>query len=229
MPDPDSRPEPLTCGCGAEVPPMWLPFTGRWGRRDICNECVASINSEKATWKHEAQMRAKEQRRLACVLEPLRGMTAETFRPETSSQREALEAVISGESVWLWGNPGVGKTHLAAASCLATDDSRLVLVADLMADLRTAARDGDDEGIVQRFRTYNLLALDDLGVDRPTAYATEQLYRIIDTRYNSKLRTIVTSNAAPSIVAGTIGARLHSRLVGMCRVIHIEGKDGRLA
>jgi DNA replication protein DnaC len=208
---------------------MWLPFTGRWGRRDICNDCVTRINSEKVTWQHEAQTRAKEQRRLACVPEPKRGMTAETFTPETPSQQEALQAVLSGGSLWLWGPPGVGKTHLAAAACLATDDSRLCLVADLMADLRAAARDGDDEEIVQRFRTYNLLALDDLGVDRPTTYATEQLYRIVDTRYDSNLRTIVTSNAEPSVVAATIGARLHSRLVGMCRVIHVEGKDGRLA
>ena len=165
----------------------------------------------------------------SCVPEPKRGMTAETFRPETPSQREALEAILSGESVWLWGPPGVGKTHLAAAACLATDASCLVTIPDLMADLRSEARRGDDDDIVSMCRTYSLLALDDIDLYNPTPDIMGQFYRIIDTRYNSKLRTIVTSNAAPSIVAGTIGARLHSRLVGMCRVVHIEGKDGRLA
>jgi DNA replication protein DnaC len=87
---------------------------------------------------------------------------------------------------------------------------------------------GDVEKHISHLRYVRILVLDDLGVERPTPLVLESLYRIIDTRADEGLRTIVTSNGKPSALAATLGARIHSRLLGMCKVIHIDGPDGRL-
>ena len=41
---------------------------------------------------------------------------------------------------------------------------------------------------------YSLLIIDDLGIERNTEYAKEQVYNIIDERYKAKLPLIVTTN-----------------------------------
>lgn len=41
---------------------------------------------------------------------------------------------------------------------------------------------------------YSLLVIDDLGVERSTEYAMEQMFTVIDSRYRSKKPLIVTTN-----------------------------------
>ena len=41
---------------------------------------------------------------------------------------------------------------------------------------------------------YSLLVVDDLGVERNTEYAMEQIFIVIDSRYRSKKPLIVTTN-----------------------------------
>lgn len=250
--DPDSpKPVPTTCRCGAEIEPEWRAFPPRgWHIAETCPACEtlrrmredANREAEK-----ESAFEASIANRRASVAGSPRAllMTFDTFEPKTPSQVEALDAVITGRSVWLWGRPGCGKTHLATAAaleavkpdhrknslgdtCTAWPSVERWLVADLMAVLRDGAMHDSVEQTVEDMRECDLLVLDDLGVERPTPFVLEALYRIIDSRYENDRRTIVTSNGAPSELARTLGARIHSRLVGMCEVIHVEGADGRL-
>ena len=89
------------------------------------------------------------------------------------------------------------------------------------------------------------LVLDDLGAERPTEWVRETVSYIINSRYNRRLTTIITTNfddqprESKVLSNGTIlpkdesledriGTRLRSRLYEMCKVIRIEGDDFRL-
>ena len=91
-----------------------------------------------------------------------------------------------------------------------------------------------------------ILVLDDLGAERPTEWVRDTFAYILNSRYNRKLTTLITSNfedgqqSYATLADGTritkkdetledrIGTRLRSRLYEMCKVLRIEGNDFRI-
>ena len=85
---------------------------------------------------------------------------------------------------------------------------------------------------IASFNHYPLLIIDDLGIERSTEYAKEQVYAVIDERYKANLPLIITTNLTigeirnPENVAD---ARIYSRVLEMCTPIHVGGGDRRQA
>ena len=52
----------------------------------------------------------------------------------------------------------------------------------------------DRADFIASFDEYDLLIIDDLGVERSTEYAMEQMFFIIDSRYRSRRPMIITTN-----------------------------------
>ena len=92
--------------------------------------------------------------------------------------------------------------------------------------------------------TTEVLVLDDLGAQKPTDWAWDNVALILNARYNNKLTTIVTTNypdlppggggltdverAARELTLGDrIGERMRSRLAEMCIRVEMTGKDFR--
>jgi len=99
----------------------------------------------------------------------------------------------------LRGGFGVGKTHLAAAVANKVASSGqtvlFVVVADLLDHLRATFQPGSAVSYDQRFNEVRrawLLVLDDLGTQNVTPWAQEKLFQILNYRYVSRLRTIIT-------------------------------------
>ena len=111
-------------------------------------------------------------------------------------------------------------------------DARLVTAKALL-DAVKAEWDGGERGTIYRAERYRLLALDDLGVERPTEWAMETITGLIDARVASGLPTIVTSNFSLGELrdrwGGMPGMRIASRLGGACERIQMGGGDRRLA
>lgn len=114
------------------------------------------------------------------------------------------------------GEPGCGKTHLAAAIAnyrLARSQPVLfVVVPDLLDYLRStfspdSAISYDD--LFERVKSAPLLILDDLGAQSSKPWAEEKLYQLINYRYNLELPTIITSNHD----LDSIERRLRSRIM----------------
>ena len=135
--------------------------------------------------------------------------------------RRVYGLVERGRGAYLWGAPGRGKTYAAACAV------RLRVEAD-----GRSGYDGGDRRALERAERYGLLALDDLGAERPTEWAVETLTRLIDARTTRGLPTIVTSNLKLSELrsawGGISGARVASRLAGACERIEFTGPDRRL-
>ena len=115
----------------------------------------------------------------------------------------------------LMGEPGSGKTHLAAAIAhyrLAQGDAIcFAVVPDLLDHLRATYAPGSKVSYDRRLEAYKtvpLLVLDDLGTEKPTPWADEKLYQLINYRYNWGRPLVVTSNELPT----HLDARLQSRL-----------------
>lgn len=72
----------------------------------------------------------------------------------------------------------------------------------------------------------------DLGIERNTEYALEQVYAVIDERYKTGLPLIITTNLTISQLRNpedVAHARIYSRVLEMCTPVHVPGYDRRTA
>lgn len=189
------------------------------GLEIVCT-CEQSIYAEKKSQDEiEASRRsteAKEKaertaRRLAASNMPetwhQRGMSSWLRR--TINEQAAYDAAVAfgkriqnreTPSLYIAGPIGTGKTMLA--SCLALDlirSGKSVLwsnVGDLLRSLRAtfSSKEQNEESVIDRFAQASILVLDDLGKERPTEWAAEQLFAIFNRRYDYGKPTIITTN-----------------------------------
>lgn len=148
------------------------------------------------------------------------------------------EQLDAGHGLWLMGGPGTGKTTLAMlASKAAIDAGRTVAIYStpaLLARIRqTFDAEGGEDGYLaffDRLVNVDLLHLDDLGAERSTDWVLEQLYAIVDRRYNDQRSIVFTTNLEEPELTEQVGARTVSRLVEMCdgNPLPLFGQDRRV-
>ena len=85
---------------------------------------------------------------------------------------------------------------------------------------------------IASFNHYSLLIIDDLGIERSTEYAKEQVYAVIDERYKANLPLIITTNLTINEIRNpenVADARIYIRVLEMCTPVHVGGGDRRQA
>lgn len=135
----------------------------------------------------------------------------------------------------LTGNPGTGKTHLAAAivNRVLVLGGRPVfcVVPRLVAMLRRSQGEADrerrdrDDSRWDALLDAAVLVIDDLGAERSTPFAVEQLYDLINWRYNQRAPTVITTNCRLEDMDGRIASRLRDR--GLVTELALVGDDYR--
>jgi DNA replication protein DnaC len=149
------------------------------------------------------------------------------------------EYTAESKGLRLTGGNGIGKTHLAAAVIAELLKKNVVGVFVVVPDLLRAIRQSFDTGnkdnkeLQQLFdivKKAELLVLDDLGAENTNPWVREQLFILINARYENMLPTIITTNCNMSEIADKdkLGARIASRLVEMTRPVLIAETDYRL-
>jgi DNA replication protein DnaC len=140
---------------------------------------------------------------------------------------ENLEA---GRGLWLMGNTGTGKTTLGmliAKEALAAGKTVGVyftpkLLTRIRQTYQEAESDSAYDDFFRRVTSVDLLYIDDLGSERHTDWVVEQLYAVVNERYENQLPLLVTSNSEDDVDKGQrqleeqIGSRTVSRLVEIC-------------
>lgn len=126
-----------------------------------------------------------------------------------------------GRGLWLVGDVGTGKTTLAMlVSKAALDAGRSVAIYSLPRLLNLLREAIDSPAgkldLLDRLAAVDLLHVDDLGAESTTEWVLEQLYSIVNARYEAQRAMIATSNLMPEELAEQIGQRTVSRLVEMC-------------
>ncbi|MEA2225701.1 MAG: replication protein DnaC [Solirubrobacteraceae bacterium] len=141
----------------------------------------------------------------------------------------------AGRGLWLMGDVGTGKTTLAMiVSKAALDAGRSVAIYSLPRLLNLVRGAIESEagmvGFLERLAAVDLLHIDDLGVENTTEWVLEQLYSIINTRYEDERAMIVTTNLRYEQLIAQLGERTVSRLVAICGDgLPLYGEDDRLS
>jgi len=134
------------------------------------------------------------------------------------------ENLDKGRGLWLMGDVGTGKTTLAMlVSKAAVEAGRTVAIYSLPRLLsrirRTYDADAGEQSYLeffQRLTSVDLLHVDDLGAEKRSDWVLEQLYAIVDERYESERTMVVTTNLDQAALEEQIGPRTVSRLVEIC-------------
>lgn len=140
----------------------------------------------------------------------------------------------NGESLMLWGEPGNGKTHLAAAIVNELSKKGYIVVfqsvPELLQRIRSTFNSENKENETQIMRALlecDLLILDDIGAEKTTEWVEEKLFNIIDGRYRKELPTLYTSNLEPKELKNQVGKRSYDRMVETSLTVKNEAASYR--
>jgi DNA replication protein DnaC len=143
------------------------------------------------------------------------------------------ERLAAGDGLWISGSIGTGKTWLAMlVARYAIERGQAVAVYSVPRLLSEIRRTYDGEGtttldLLDQLTEVTLLVLDDVGTERTNPWVLEQLYTIINERWQERRAIVLTTNLDPMQMEAQIGERAVSRLVGMCETVLIDGVDHR--
>ena len=127
----------------------------------------------------------------------------------------------AGRGLWLVGDVGTGKTTLAMlVSKAALQAGRSVAIYSLPRLLNLIRETIDSEvgklDFLDRLAMVDLLHIDDLGAESKTDWVLEQLYSIVNARYEAQRAILATTNLTPEKLSEQIGPRTVSRLEEIC-------------
>ena len=138
--------------------------------------------------------------------------------------------------VMLYGQTGVGKTHLAIASAWSKiglgKPTLFYTSTELIRDLQSGVKTGKLDEIIGNVKSAQNLILDDLGREYTSGWPTAIFHEIIDYRYNNKndLNTFITTNHSLDELEKILGLPVVSRLTDhiASSVVIMDGDDVRL-
>jgi DNA replication protein DnaC len=153
-----------------------------------------------------------------------------------AGMRFVEEYPLETAGLLLTGPIGCGKTHLAVG-----------IIKELLKQIQNSYNDSVQATEMEVLRPVfqaEVLVLDELGAAKPTEWVWDTVSHILNTRYNDKRTTIITTNfkdlppgetesrtaraAKEETLGDRIGERMRSRLHEMCRVVRVEGEDFRM-
>ncbi len=243
---------------------------------DVCPLCEGtgwksvSIGSDHRVTRCDCRRQARTQTLLAAARIPKRYEHCELSNFEFDGPHRALassrlaackfveEYPVDSTGLLLIGSIGVGKTHLAVGiikelvlskgiACLFYDYRELLK--QIQNSYNDSVKATELDVLRPVFET-EVLVLDELGAVKPTEWVWDTVSLILNTRYNDKRTTIITTNFSDDVgqdpyanptseftraqrsarretLGDRIGERMRSRLHEMCRIIKMEGEDFR--
>jgi DNA replication protein DnaC len=145
------------------------------------------------------------------------------------------EQLDDGRGLWFMGPVGTGKTTLAMlVSKAALQAGRSVAIYSLprlLNEIREAAHGSDRSHVdlLDRLTAVDLLHIDDVGAERTTDWVLEELYSIVNARYEDERSMVITTNILDrEALCEQISERTVSRLTEMCDELPLLGEDRRM-
>ena len=187
-------------------------------RSRICLACI-NIDDEKNKLKKICH--------LISTHIPIKYQNIESDNPELKRWQD--------ESLFITGNPGTGKTVLAASigkkilRCLNLLDF-IKYPAFIMQIQGAFKKEQEDPYEMARSVAQfpGVLIIDDLGAEKLTDFVRQITYYILNEREQNCGTTIITSNFSLSQLDEQFDSRISSRIAGMCRIVKMTGDDRRI-
>jgi DNA replication protein DnaC len=164
---------------------------------------------------------------------------------------DGFPVTTAGRGLLLTGSIGVGKTHLAVGilHSLVVEKGVRGLFCDYRELLKEIQHSYNPQVLTTELEILRpvfeaeVLVLDELGASKPTEWVWDTVAHFLNTRYNDKRTTIITTNYADAPAGGggtaaqraardetlgdRIGERMRSRLAEMCVTVQMHGADFR--
>lgn len=227
----------LYCGKCHTPKQIWLSFdpaTGGKKRTLVRSACKCQKEADEAERRkaeRERFLQDMERRRedgISCP-DGLRHNFAEDDRAEARVSDACRRYVEHWEEmraenigILFHGTVGTGKSFFSSCIGNALLERQIPVAATNFPRLLNLLQGTSDrQKLLDRLSIYKLLILDDLGVERDSAYAAEQIFNIIDARASSGLPVIVTTNLTLEELehpAFMQYARIYDRVLDMCPV-----------
>jgi DNA replication protein DnaC len=144
------------------------------------------------------------------------------------------EHLAAGRGLWLMGPPGTGKTTLAMLVSKAASDAghsvAIYSLPRLLNEIRDTHRaERSHVQLLDRLVAVDLLHVDDVGAERTTDWVLEELYSIVNARYEEQRAMLITTNIMDrDKLCEQITPRTVSRLTEMCDELPVLGHDRRM-
>lgn len=145
----------------------------------------------------------------------------------------ANDEVIKG--LFLFGEPGCGKTHIAIATLqewLNYKSGLFYTMPQLAGHMRSLVKDDVNlAALMSKLKNTELLVIDDLGAEKWSEFLGQQMFELLNERNANERLTIITSNLTLDELVEHMesqGPRLASRIAGMCEIRKVVGQDRRL-
>ncbi|NLL62873.1 MAG: ATP-binding protein [Ruminococcaceae bacterium] len=136
-------------------------------------------------------------------------------------------------SILMYGNTGLGKTHLSLAIANVVVEKGYNVIYSSAGNLFSKlekekfGKINFDESPEEQVLTVDLLILDDLGSEFSTQFTIATVYNIINTRILSGLPTIINTNLLYDEIGDKYNPRVYSRLIGDYQMLEFIGADIR--
>ena len=138
------------------------------------------------------------------------------------------------DNLLLFGDTGLGKTHLSTAIARRVIERgyevKYETVQSIIDDFAHDQFRSDGRSFEDRGRAYleaELLIIDDLGTEMTNTFTVSVLYRLLNTRINNGLSTVISTNLSQSELRSRYTDRIASRVFGEFRMMRFEGRDVR--
>ena len=223
-------------------------FDGRGSTRRLavrvmcrCQEAVEA--EEKAREKFQADMqKISELRKLSLMDARLMDAAFSNYLVKPENERAYKLAVRyverfddmmkSGQGIMFFGPVGTGKSYTAAAIAneLINRKHSAVMTSFIKLLEKMRSFDTDDGEYIDRLNHADLLVIDDLGAERSTDTALENVYSIVDSRYRSRKPLILTTNLEMEQIKNPADiryARIYDRIVEICYPVKMNGFSRR--
>ena len=215
------------------------PFTGKEQTVPCLCRCEAEERDAQEERAREEERRRRVERARAASFD---GADYSRCRFEGAEQDDNLEKARKyaerfeafrekGRGLLFFGDVGTGKTF--AAACIANklvDMGYSVKMTNFPRLVAAIQKDGFKADHLRGLDGYDLLVIDDLGVERDSAYMQEQVYAIVDGRYRAGKPLVVTTNLTAEQLKNpgdVMSARIYGRILENCLPMRFTGPDRR--
>jgi DNA replication protein DnaC len=221
-----------TCeACAEEVAPY--DYRGCTFTPKLCPSCIEAeqLNADRKAQRH-ANRHLHEQQQLRRAFEDYRFDTYSPNGNRRAYERCRLYAETfragAGDGLALQGGVGVGKTHLAVSVARLVPGAYVINAVELLQEIRDSfGPDGKPTKTYQRCLVAPLLVLDDMGKAKPSEWALERFYQLINYRIENMLPIVVTTNDPPDSWDMRWGEAVADRIRGACSLVEFVGLSHR--
>lgn len=138
---------------------------------------------------------------------------------------------LHSPSLFLYGETGLGKTHLSLAIAGAVTQKGFGVIygsaQNLLDRMERERFKGTDDGATEAILDCDLLILDDLGAEFSTQFSVAAVYNIINTRLQSGRPVIISTNLTVKELEKRYSRRITSRIFGTYTTLAFCGSDVR--